>query len=59
MQFSAALEGYWLARKRNFSANTVRDYSLTFQRFQEFLGDDPELSTITSADINRIMDGKN
>ncbi len=55
MRFSAALEGYWLARRRNLSANTVRDYTLTFTRFQEFLAADPELVAITSADVNRFL----
>lgn len=55
MRFSAALEGYWLARRRNFSANTVRDYTLTFTRFQAFLGDDLELDKITSTDVNRFL----
>ena len=55
MNYTSALEGYWLARRRNFSPNTMRDYTLTFTRFQTFLGNDPELGAITSADVNRFL----
>jgi len=33
----------------------MRDYTLTFTRFQTFLGNDPELGAITSADVNRFL----
>lgn len=55
MLFSTALEGFWLARQRNLSPHTVRDYQLTFRRFQEQLGADRDLATITSDDIQRFL----
>ena len=33
----------------------MRDYTLTFTRFQAFLSNDPELTAITSADVNRFL----
>ena len=38
MQLDYAIEGYWLAKRRDFSANTVNDYTLTFRRLTEFVG---------------------
>ena len=32
MQLEYAIEGYWLAKRRDFSPNTVNDYTLTFRR---------------------------
>jgi len=31
MQLDYAIEGYWLAKRRDFSAHTVSDYQLTFR----------------------------
>ena len=53
--FQAALEGYWLARGSSLSKSTRRDYTLTFSRFSEYIGD-PPLSDITAADIQRFFD---
>jgi integrase/recombinase XerD len=55
MLLSTALDGYWLARQRNLSANTVRDYQLTFRRLQEYLGGDREIDAITSDDVQRFI----
>ena len=38
MQLDYAIEGYWLAKRRNFSANTVNDCPLTFKHLTEFVG---------------------
>lgn len=54
MRFSQALEGYWLERKRDFSASTVRDYSLHFRRFVEFVGDG-ELASIDADDVRGFL----
>lgn len=43
MQLDYAIEGYWLAKRRDFSAHTVSDYQLTFRRFGEFVGKTREL----------------
>jgi integrase/recombinase XerD len=55
LTFATALEGYWLARRSNFSPATVRDYSVTFVRFEAYIGDRP-LVAITAADIQRFLD---
>ena len=37
MRWEEALEGYWLAKERNFSQYTVREYGITFRRFGEWI----------------------
>lgn len=55
MQLDYAIEGYWLAKRRDFSPNTVADYQLTFRRFGEFVGKTRDLKDITSDDANRFL----
>lgn len=53
--FAAALDGYWLARRSNFSPNTIADYTLTFTRFAEYIGDTP-LADIDAADVQHFLE---
>jgi integrase/recombinase XerD len=53
--FAVAIEGYWLARRSNFSPHTVADYQLTFTRFAAYIGDTP-LADITAADVQRFLE---
>ena len=55
MQLDYAIEGYWLAKRRDFSTNTVNDYTLTFRRLIEFVGKTRDLQGISSDDINRFL----
>ena len=55
MQLDYAIEGYWLAKRRDFSVNTINDYTLTFKRLTEFIGKTRELKDISSEDINRFL----
>ncbi len=55
MQLEYAIEGYWLAKRRDFSPNTVNDYTLTFKRLTEFVGKTRELKDISSGDVNRFL----
>lgn len=55
MNLSNVLQGYWLSRRRDLSINTQRDYSLTFRRLQEYLGD-PEFSEIDGKSLNLFLD---
>ena len=55
MQLDYALEGYWLAKRRDFSSHTVSDYQLTFRRFSEFVGKTRDLKDISSDDVNRFL----
>lgn len=55
MQLDYAIEGYWLAKRRDFSTNTVNDYSLTFRRLTEFVGRTRDLKDVSSDDINRFL----
>jgi integrase/recombinase XerD len=54
MTFTAALDGYWLARQRDFSPNTVNDYRRTFAKFIDHAGN-PTLDTITTTTINQFL----
>jgi len=53
--FAAALDGYWLARRSNFSPNTIADYTLTFTRFAAYIGDTP-LADIDAADVQHFLE---
>lgn len=55
MRLQTVIEGYWLAREREFSASTVRDYQLTFRRLVDHLGADREFAAITSDDIHGFL----
>ena len=55
MQLDYAIEGYWLAKRRDFSANTINDYTLTFKRLTEFVGKTRELKDISGEDIKRFL----
>lgn len=54
MKLHNALDGYWLAKERDFSPNTIRDYRLTFRRLVDFLND-PEFETLSGQDLNRFL----
>ena len=54
MKLDTAFQGFWLARKRTLSANTIRDYSLTFRRLRAYLGN-RDLPGIHSADIHKFL----
>lgn len=54
MTFAEALEGYWLARKRGFSKNTVNDYSRTFEHFARFVGE-ADIEKISTQIINKFL----
>ncbi len=56
IQLSKAIGGYLLAAEaRNLSVNTLRDYTTTFKRFQDFLGEDLPISKITPRDIEGFL----
>lgn len=55
MRWEDAVEGYWLARRRDMSQNTVNDYSVTFRRFGDWVGLDRNLSTVTPADVDGFL----
>ena len=57
MHLSAAIQGYWLARKRDLSPDTVTDYRLSFRRLVDYLAD-PPFADITADDpltLQRIL----
>lgn len=54
MDFLTAIEGYWLARRRDFSAHTVADYSNTFKRFARHVGA-RHLAEINSTDVHKFL----
>lgn len=54
MTFSAALDGYWLSRRRDFSPNTINDYTRTFARFTAHIADAP-VNSITTNEIHTFL----
>lgn len=56
MNWDTALDGYWLARRRDLSPHTVRDYELTFRRFREFIGGgEVAVKAIKRAHVERFL----
>jgi site-specific recombinase XerD len=54
--FSKAIAGYLLAAEaRHLSPNTLRDYCTTFQKFQDFLGDDIPIARINAHDVEAFL----
>ncbi|MGE0278158.1 MAG: tyrosine-type recombinase/integrase [Nitrospiraceae bacterium] len=52
--FTAALGGYWLARRRDFSPNTIADYERTFTKFAAHIDNAP-INTVTTDHINSFL----
>ena len=55
MRLTSAIDGYWLARRRDLSPNTVNDYRRTFDRFTPFVGAGRNIGDITTADIHTYL----
>lgn len=55
MQLHSAIEGYWLEKRRNRSQNTYNEYTITFNRFQDFVGADTEFAAITSDQVRQFL----
>ena len=54
--FSKAIAGYMLsAEARHLSQNTLRDYTTTLRKFQDFLQEDPPVSKITTQHIAAFL----
>lgn len=54
--FSQAIDGYLLfANARRLSHHTIRDYTTTFRKFQNFLDDDPPVEEITSKQVELFL----
>jgi integrase/recombinase XerD len=53
---SQAIEGYFIAAQaRRLSPHTLKDYDNTFRRFESFIGSDPPLANIGTADIRVFL----
>lgn len=56
LTYSQAVDGYLLdARAQRLSADTIRNYTLTFRRFGEWLGEPLLLADITPAQISAFL----
>lgn len=55
MRLEKALEGYWLARRRDFSEGTIKDYEGTFRRLVARVGKDREVGAISTGDVNEFL----
>ena len=55
MQFRHALEGYWLENQSRLAKKTIVGYRWVFDHFVRFIGEETDLSAITSDDIRRFM----
>ncbi len=55
MRWDNALEGYWLARRRNLSEHTVGDYTVTFNRFGKWI-QYGEIEKVTTKQVSGFLD---
>lgn len=55
MKWENALEGYWLEKRRNVSANTVVDYSRTFRQFRAYVGQEIEFEEIKTDHVRKFL----
>lgn len=56
LTLSQAIDGYMLdARAQRLSADTIRNYTLTFRRFSEWIGGDIALASITPAQVAEFL----
>ncbi|MFN8470169.1 MAG: site-specific integrase [Caldilineaceae bacterium] len=55
MRWDDALDGYWLARRRNLSDHTVDDYARTFRRFGQFVRN-ADIGKIKAKQVNEFLD---
>lgn len=54
MKWQDALEGYWLAKRLNFSEHTIADYELTFRRFGRWIRN-CDVEEIGPADVQAFL----
>lgn len=54
LHWNDALEGYWLAKRQNFSRHTEADYTRTFHRFHEWLDTD-DVAKITPRHVREFL----
>lgn len=55
MRLDYALDGYWLARRRDFSPATVADYQRTFERLCDFIGPEKPVEEISGRDLHAFL----
>lgn len=54
MRWDDAVDGFWLAKRRNLSRHTVQDYELTFRRFGKWI-EYGELEKVTPKQVNAFL----
>lgn len=55
MQLQTVIDGYWLEKRHNRSANTYNEYSITFARFCAFVGAETPFAAITSDQVRQFL----
>lgn len=57
MRLDRAIDGFWLARRRELAAATQASYELTFRRLLAFVGPEREMASVTVADVQGFLNG--
>jgi integrase/recombinase XerD len=55
MNWDSAVEGFWLARRRDLSEHTIVDYALTFRRFGAWI-ENGEVEKVKARQVNMFLD---
>lgn len=55
MNWDTAVEGFWLARRRDLSEHTMADYGLTFRRFGAWIRNG-EVEAVRARQVNAFLD---
>lgn len=57
MRLDRAIDGFWLARRRELAQATQADYEITFRRFAAFAGLDRDVASIAVEDVQAFLNG--
>ena len=55
MRLSEAVQGFLMWKAVEGSPHTVRDYANTLRKFEEFVGDDPDVAAVDADQVRRFL----
>lgn len=55
MRLDRAVDGFWLARRRELATATQADYTITFRRFVAFVGAEKDVASVAVDDVQAFL----